>query len=316
MNPKVISLNRIAQIFFQIGKGFFAVTSPVFKAYCDESSDEKQRDVLCVGTMLVHSEVIKEIEASWIDRLNVPDEIQFFRASSCSGVHGPFFKLRAKYGDDAQAVVNKLRLDLESILLSHRWVGFGLGILIRDYKEVWRSSPVAKSLFREDPTEAAYYQIFHEIAGMIQEFAPDDQVAFIVDDSTYSGKIAEAFRGFKLNVPFLAESVTTMAPFDDKITPGLQMADLVASVVRNVFLEWIATGKPELELKWHNHFETFGKWDKDHMRKSIEKTMQDPRYYDGQLARRTLPEPSARELKREEKQRRKNLMRALGLEGM
>lgn len=288
------------------------MTVPILKSYLDESSDGGNREVFCVGAILANELQFGVMERAWLERLQVPDDIPYFRASACNGVHDPFFKLRSKYGNDAQAVVNKLRDDLESILASHPWVGFGLGIIISDYEEVWKSCPDAMKLYREDPTEAAYYQLFSEITRSAQSYSKDCQIAFIVDDSTYSGRLADAFKAIKILYPDIASSMTTFDAKDDKITPSLQMADLIASVTRKIFLEWIAKGEATLDLKWHSHFEMFGKWDKQHMLSSIAKNLEDPRYHAGQLPKRSIPGPSKAEIKREEKQRRKNLTRALG----
>lgn len=209
-----------------------------------------------------------------------------------------------------------MRADLELILLSSHWIGFGLGVLIRDYQEVWNAFPVARTLYREDPVEAAFSQMFFEIARATQKAAPDHQVAFIIDDSTYSGKIADAFKAVKIIHPSLASSMATLDPLDDKITPPLQMADLIASIVKDVFLEWLAQGKAEyapLELKWHNHFEVIGKWDKEHMLTNIAETLIDPRYEARQFPQRPPPGPTKRDLKRKEKQRRKALIKSAGL---
>ena len=91
------------------------------------------------------------------------------------------------------------------------------------------------------------------------------------------------------------------------------MADLLASLVKDIFLQWLASGKPEhvpLEEKWHDHFELIGRWDKEHMLISIADTLNDPRYGAGLLARKPLPKPTKQDLKRREKLRRKALVKA------
>jgi hypothetical protein len=92
-----------------------------------------------------------------------------------------------------------------------------------------------------------------------------------------------------------------------------QMADLVAGLVKDVFLQWLSGGKPEyvpLEERWHDHFELIGKWDKEHMLTGMAGTLGDPRYGSGLLARKPLPQPTRQELKRREKARRKALFKA------
>jgi hypothetical protein len=89
------------------------------------------------------------------------------------------------------------------------------------------------------------------------------------------------------------------------------MADLIASIVKDVFLEWLKTGKPEhvpLEEKWHSHFQLIGNWAKEYMLTSLAETLGDKRYGRGELASRPIPEPTMRDLKRKRKRTRKALI--------
>jgi hypothetical protein len=279
----------------------------VLQSRIDESSDRKQEDVFCVGGLLANPQHLAAMQNAWVDRLRRPDEIAYFRATECKGVHGAFFELRKKYGSGAQAVADKIRADLEAILLSHHWIGFGIGILIPDYREIRNSVPIARRFYPKDPTELAYSGLFFEIARAVQKKAPEYQVAYIIDDSAYSGIIAEALRGLKINHPEVASAVATLAPQDDKLAPPLQMADLLASMVKDIFLQWLASGKPEhvpLEMKWLNHIELIGKWDKEHMLTTMVDTLNDPRYGAGLLAQKPLPQPTKQVLKRREKRKR------------
>jgi hypothetical protein len=283
------------------------------QSHIDESSDRKQENVFCVGGLLAHPQHLAAMQNAWLERLTSPDKIDYFRATECKRVDGVFFALRTKYGSRAQSVADKIRTDLEDILLSHPWIGFGIGVLIPEYREIWNSIPIARQFYRKDPTETAYAGLFLEIARAVQKNAPEYQVAYIIDDSTYSGMIAEAFKGLKINHPEVASAMATVAPQDDKLTPPLQMADLVASIVKDIFVEWLDIGKPEhvpLETKWLNHIELIGKWDKEHMLTSLADTLNDPRYGAGLLAQKPLPQPTKRELKHIEKVRRKALVKS------
>jgi hypothetical protein len=100
--------------------------------------------VLCVGGILAHPQNLAAIQNAWAERLRVPDEIAYFRATDCRRVDGAFFKLRNKYGSGAQAVADKIRGDLEGILLFYSWIGFGIGVLIPDYREIWNSLPTTR----------------------------------------------------------------------------------------------------------------------------------------------------------------------------
>jgi hypothetical protein len=228
--------------------------------------------------------------------------------------HYPFFALRQKYGSEAQNVVDKLRSDLEDILLSHLWYGFGIGILVHDYNEIRNTIQTARRIFRADPAETAYMQIFYQMTHAVQKTNPGYQVEFTIDDSTYSPQIIEAYKALKIIHPELVPNMGTILPRDDKVIPPLQMADLMANIVKDVFVEWLDEGKPEfanLEKKWHSHFAVVGKMDREHLLDTVAETLNDPRYAAGLFPERTS-KPNGTTLRRKEKQRRKALIKAAG----
>ncbi len=304
----VFTIAQIGKFFsrWAFEKRIYAIMIPL-EAYLDDSTDSKKEQVVCVGAIVAAEENWPRLERIWLERLR-RDEIKYFRATECKGVHGAFYELREKYGlAKARTIARNLRHDLETILISHTWLGFGIGVLVSDYREVWDSDPNAKLFYREDPTEAAFSTMFFEIAAQVQENSPEYQVAYIMDDSSYSGIIAEAFKGLKQNSPTLP--IATLAPFDDKRTPVLQMADLFASITKDSFLQWLTDGKPEItkfDIKWQNHVALIGRWDKQHMLKSIKQNLADPRHAAGLFPKRIIHK-TKRELRQEEKARRKAL---------
>jgi len=312
-NNPIFAIARIARSIFREGNGkrVFAAMIPL-QAYLDDSSDGKKEQVVCAGAVVGNELNWPLLEEAWLERLK-QDEIEYFRTTECKGVHGAFYKLRRKYGySGAQAIARKLRDDLEAILLAHPWYGFGIAALVSDYLEVWNSVPDAKLFYREDPTEATFSTIFFEIAAHAQDISPEYQVAYIIDDSSYSGIIAEAFKGLKHNHPNLP--IARLAPLDDKKTPALQMADLFANITKDSFLQWLIDGKPKItgfDHKWQNHVAVLGRWDKEHMLKSIEKNLKDPRYAAGLFPKRST-QKFKRQLRHDEKMRRKALIKSIG----
>jgi hypothetical protein len=196
---------------------------PLLQSYLDESSDEKKEHVFCVGAFLANEVHWKEMQGAWLNRLRVPDEIAYFRSTSCKSVNGPFFKLRAKYGSNAHSIANKIRADLEALLLSYSWLGFGIAIVISDYQEVLKTVPIAKRFYKQDPVEMAFGSMFYAIGRAVRAKARKYQVSYIIDDSTYSAKITDVFKAVKINHPVIAKSMATVVPLDDKTTVPLQI---------------------------------------------------------------------------------------------
>jgi len=245
----------------------------VLEASLDESADGQRKDIFAVGAFLASGRLWKGIEKKWIARL-AQDEIAYFRATDCKSVSGPFHKLIQRHGSvkSARVVAQKIRDDLEAILVESQWIGFGLGIIIPDYKKVLQSVPEAKLFYADDPTVAAYQQMFFEVARSVCTNAPGHLVAYLADQSDYYGKLADAFTAVKLSSPSIGRAMATVAPFDDKQTPSLQVADLLASITKDLFITWLSHGVPATEPtteKWQNHIDAFGVWDEEHMLRTV-----------------------------------------------
>jgi hypothetical protein len=288
---------------------FFMVMTQVFDSFLDESSDKTQKDIFCVAAFLANERLWKPLEERWVKRLQ-QDQVRYFRASDCKTVHGPFEHLRKVHGsfDAAKKVADALRADLEDLLVPSRWIGFCLGVIIPEYKAVLQEFPEANRCYGKDPTVAAYQQIMYEVVRVVRKKAKEFGVAFIVDASTYSARIRHAFEAMKTNHPTIGQSAKTCAPFDDKETPALQMADLLASVTKDIFLEWLRKGTQYPELgKWHDHIERIGKVDAALMLRTLTRTFKSPRFVKGTLARQFIRQTKVT------KGERKRMRRALWL---
>jgi hypothetical protein len=301
------SLSEVFKIAFRRKNHgrLFMVMTQLLESFLDESSDQEQKDIFCVAAFLANERLWKPLEDRWVKRLQ-QDHVKYFRASDCKAVRGAFDHLRKEYGSflEAKKVADTLRAELEDILVSSHWIGFGLGVVMPDYKAVLQEYPIARRFYAEDPTVAAYSQIMYEVAREVRKKAKGFGVAYIVDDSSYSDKIRHAFDAMKVNHPTIGVSAKTCAPFDDKDTPALQMADLLANVTKDIFLEWLPRGGPYAELgKWHDHFERFGKWDKKHMVKSLGRNLTSPRFVKGTIARQPVPQIKMTKSERKQKRR-------------
>jgi hypothetical protein len=274
----------------------------------DESSDQQQQEVFCVAAFLANETYWRPLEVRWVNRLH-EDHIEYFRASDCKAVRGAFNHLRKKHGSflKAQEVADKLRADLENILLTppSPWIGFAAGVVISDYDAVRQVFPEARYFFGEDKTVPAYRQVMYEVARTVRRKAKEFGIAYIVDDSTYSQEIKQAFDATKNNHPTVAASMKTIAALDDKATPALQIADLFANVCKDIFLDWLRGGAQHPEFgKWHDHIDRMGKFDKGVMLHSLLKTLNSPRLAKGTLARQFIPEHRITKSKRKQMRRK------------
>lgn len=283
---------------------------PVLTSYLDESSDEKQQHVVCVAACCATDANWREIQERWLSRLQ-QDNVEYFRASSCKSVTGPFFHLRQKCRslDAARQAADKLRQDLENIVLEVPWAGFMLGVILKDYREILVTLPEARGFFAEDPTEHAYSQVMYEVTRTIRRRARNHAAAFVIDESLYAdAKILSAYDAMRKNHPIVAKSARATSPLNDKTNPPLQVADLLASVTKDMFLDWLSRPGERyapLPEKWESHIERIGRWDKEHFLRALIKTLSSSRLSKGTLAGRERP------VRKLNKSARKKLRRGL-----
>lgn len=245
IGTRFVDIGHFADLIFSSGKGSFSVLISV-DCFLDESSDEERKQVLCVAGFVGHEAYWKAMQQEWIERLD-RDSVAYFRTSDCKSLSGPFRVLTRKYGSVAKArpIAERLRSDLEQIIARYHWIGFALGVPVSEYKEVFHVTPAARLLYSEDdPTEAAYAKLMYMIATSARKNAPGAEIAYVIDEAEFSGKIAEAFKAIKQNNPRISKVMRSLVPSDDKVTAPLQIADLIASVVKDGILERFRTGEP------------------------------------------------------------------------
>jgi hypothetical protein len=290
---------------------FFAMIAPLLSSYLDESADQKKKEALCIAGILIREDNLARIQEQWIERLRVAG-IPYFHYTECKGLHGEFFSYRRKYGTEAHQRADAVLEDLEGILLSASWGGFSAGVLVSEYMGILHDIPASKHIFREDPTEALYGQMLYEIARQVRRNAKGFQVAYFIDESSDFSKIYDMFEGTKANHPVIGRTMKTIAPLDDKDVPALQMADLFTGRIREGFIAWLKSGRPDnpiMDAKWNKHIEPTWIWDREHMIRLIKTTLKSPKLKDGTIAVRLLNKPSAADLRRQEKARRKQITR-------
>jgi hypothetical protein len=280
----------------------------MLSAYLDESADKQKKVVLCVGGIVAADPFLQGIQDSWKKRLEL-ENVPYFRYSDCKGLHGSFFHFRKRHGASGYDRAEKLMRDLEDILLSTSWIGFGMGVIIQEYKKVISEFPGLSTIYLEDPNESAYGQMMYEIARAVRKNAPGHQVAYLVDESSDYPKIAGAFRATKINHPIVGRTMTTVSPLNDKVVPSLQMADLVLGKIRESFARWMSdrthTLNEDWSDEWNAHISDVGIWNRAHMLRGLRATL--TKAQTGNAALRPPPTPSLADIRKQERIRRKSL---------
>jgi hypothetical protein len=99
-----------------------------------------------------------------------------------------------------------------------------------------------------DYETCAYRNMFNMLGHMLiveLRGAGDNYVAFVCDESSHDKKIKRGYERMKQKFEILKDRFVGFATLDDKKTPELQMADLMADVAREMITRHLANGEAE-----------------------------------------------------------------------
>lgn len=215
----------------------------------DESTDKERRHVFVVAGYIARQREWTEIERKWklrLEKENEPSPMKYFKTSECQRLSGEFtrFRDKTKYPQpQGRIAANKVRDDLLQILKSSAAAGIGLGVFLKDYKNI-RKNARARKVLPSDPYLGAYHQIIIQICGDLREEMPSTEtVAFLIDSHDLATTLVDTYPLLKHHNPLCAEWMGSITPMEDELSPALQAADLLAALCKDVLVEQITTPK-------------------------------------------------------------------------
>ncbi len=214
----------------------------------DESSDRLRRKVFVVAGYLARQAEWTDIERQWMLRLERerdPEPIRYFSTSECMSLTGEFRRFHDlnKYPKPkGRQAANAVRDDLQQILRASNAVGFALGVNLKDYRDVRRSSR-ARTTMGVDPYEQTYVTMMICIASDFREQLPQrintEMVAYLCDEDQRSVNVKAVYDKLKENNPSCAPWMGSLSYMDNEKSPALQAADLLAGRSKDFLIESI-----------------------------------------------------------------------------
>lgn len=210
----------------------------------DESTDRDRKHVFVVAGWVARQKEWQDIESKWMCRLereNDPEPMAYYSDKEWRYLKGQFerFKDVNKYPKPkGREAANKIRDDLSVILRKGMVAGFGLGILLKDYRAI-RKSARARKMLPVDPYIQAYQQIMVLVAAKVKEELPSDWVAFLCDEHDKSADVKAIYDELKKMNPICGSCMGSLNYMEDEESPALQAADLLAGICKDDFLERI-----------------------------------------------------------------------------
>lgn len=229
----------------------------------DESADKEREHVFVVAGYLARQGNWIEIERKWTLRLEQESDsrpMQYFSSSECMHLTGEFarFKDVRKYPKPkGREAANRVRDDLMQIMRDSSAGGFALGLPMKVYRGVRRSAR-ARRVLHSDPYVEMYTMMMIIIAGELEDeylkglWRPRETVAYLCDDHDKSANVQRIYDDLKKNNPNCAQWMGSLSYMDNKKSPALQAADLLAAQCKDVLLEEFA--KPSVDRRLRDTF--------------------------------------------------------------
>jgi len=238
--------------------------------YMDDSADRSRKTVFSVAGFLGYGLDWDDLEKEWEKRVK-RDGIDYFRTYDCKSLSGEFEKLVLKYGlTTARVFADAMLKDLKDMVHKAPLAAYCLGVLMDDFREAIKH-PDAQMVLTDDPYFAAHQQVIILVALDACRLTPPEPVAFVYDEHSKAKALAGGWNEFKKNNPNSAKCMTTLAPLDDRQTPALQIADLIANTTTEIFVA--LKDEPEraeaIIRAWSPRLRSVTFWTKEYLLKHV-----------------------------------------------
>jgi uncharacterized protein DUF3800 len=218
----------------------------LLRVYVDDSADQHQDQVVLAGAFVGWYHQWNDLQKKWRKRLKA-DGLDYYHATECRSLQGEFSKFRDanKYPfPKGREAANKIRDDLDAIIHESGVMGIAACVPMQDYKAIRASDPLAAEIFSEDAFETALQALFQRCYEIVNTEMSDGhrgahRVAFVCDLSTSAPRIAKMYAEFIEKNPAYGEVFQGLVHRDDKKTPPLQAADLMAHLAKDRFVDWL-----------------------------------------------------------------------------
>ena len=222
----------------------------------DESSDKEQKHVFVVAGYLARQREWTEIERLWTARLaqeSDADPIKYFSSNECMFLDGEFKRFRdpVKYPKPkGREAAKQIRDDLLGIMKNARAGGFALGVPLKIYRTM-RRNVRARRVLGTDPFIHMYTMAMIIVAGALEDefkeglFPIRETVAYLCDSHQKSADIEALYDELKRQNPVCAQWMGSLTYMDNKLSPALQAADLLAAETKHILATTFSTETDE-----------------------------------------------------------------------
>jgi hypothetical protein len=256
------SLDDWFDLFFPPDRKVNGYICVVFQTFLDDSKHSGGKLMVSAG-FCANVDAWSMFRKDWV-ATRLRHGIDYFKSSECNHVDGQFRKFRkgkyAQVGD--KEMVRTIRADFLAVVARHRGiVGVGVSVEMASYERL-ALLPEAQGVLPLDPYKAALSSVMFETVKRVRSRDRNCMLAFIHDNGDEES-LSASYREFREKNPKTAKYLGGMGFADDKRTPELQAADLIAN-----HTAYIGSKAPDLRaglVEMRENIAYLARWDEPYI---------------------------------------------------
>lgn len=207
----------------------------------DDSADRDRKKVIISAALVGDREQWASLSRVWTKRLQ-EDGLEYFKSSQCDNLRGQFMKYRDRPTFPPPAgrqAADKVREDLDRIIRECDLVGVGAVIPVPLWNRL-REDPEYAAVCCHDPYDWAVQTVWLQSTDVLEKLGRGHLITHLHDEGSNRERIRALYGDYKRKNPRATRRFAGIRFLDDKQSPPIQAADIAASVVMKLALEWEA----------------------------------------------------------------------------
>jgi hypothetical protein len=236
----------------------------VYFSYLDDSKDRGAQRVMVSAGFYAGKGDWEAFRLDW-KRVLKSHNIDYFKSSECHSVTKQFsrFKKGSYPTSDERASAREVRSQLLSVLSRHPLIrGVGVAVQLEDYRRI-AAHPEAAPILPVDPYRAALSSVMFETVKDMRKRSSHSMVTFVHDQEDDFDDLRLCYQAFRRMNKRTARFIGGFEPLDDKRTPELQAADLIAN--HTTFLASAKLDSRDAVVEMRANTVRLGYWDENYI---------------------------------------------------
>jgi hypothetical protein len=266
------TLSDLFDLFFPPDRGIKGYVCMVFQSFLDDSG-HKTAGLMVSAGFCAQRKTWADFRTGWKGLL-LKHKLDYFKSSECNHIDGQFRQFcTGKYAQkNDKEKAKSIRKEFLDLAAGYKGIaGFGVVVEMEPYARL-AHLPNALDILPEDPYREALSSLMFEIVNRVRSRDRNCMVAFVHDDDQDCFReLHDCYCSFRKVNPKAAKHMGGFAGMDDKTTPELQFADLLANHTAYVGSKSPSARQGFLEMK--ENIAYLGLWDEAFLTRLLKSTL-------------------------------------------